>query len=102
MGIADVPQLDARPQLLPGLEFVWRAFSVLHGQRQYTFGPQPLQLNEMQAYLNLHGCTGTDYRTEIVTHLLAMDRTWLQWYAEQQDRDPEEVKTEAEASKKVS
>lgn len=77
-----VPELESRPLLFPGLRQVWLAFDELHGTRGYTFGPQPIQLSEIASWLDLQGIFDPDTRREYSLYVMAMDSTYLTWYAE--------------------
>lgn len=71
--------LDEEPELLPGLEVFWNAWNSLHSMRPCGFGPAPLPLADIAAYLELRSIRDPDLKADYLELLLAMDATWLGW-----------------------
>ena len=79
-----VEALDNEPELYPDVQFVWSAFGELSSSRTYGFGhPNPVQIGEIKAWLDLNAVTDLEDRREIVLLVQAMDRTYLSFAQEQ-------------------
>ena len=73
-----VEALEDIPELYPDVQFVWSAFGELSSSRTYGFGhPNPIQIGEIKAWLDLNAVTDLEDRREIVLLVQAMDRTYL-------------------------
>jgi hypothetical protein len=84
----DLRALADRPEVEPHLQWVWRAFWDLQGDRQLGFGGfGPI----MWASINGYGRRGriTDDRFErLVTMIRCMDREWLKAAEKPQEQKP--------------
>ena len=72
--------IESKPDLHADLYIVWRAFGELHRSRQTGFGPSPLSVQDITAWLDLHDI---DDKAEFFELIQAMDETWLTWAIEQ-------------------
>lgn len=80
----ELPILKDMPELEEWLRPVWDMFHSLSSSRQYGFGaPQPIQINEILALLELRGITDLDEREEKVGLIQHMDRIFLEVKASQ-------------------
>jgi len=72
--------MDSKLEMYPDLQRVWRAFGELHRSRQTGFGPSPLSVHEVTAWMSLHD---VEDEIEFFELIQAMDETWLAWATEQ-------------------
>lgn len=74
-----------------------RAFNVLHATRQSGMGPNPIQLTEILAYLQIYG---TDDVDRFVKYIQYMDNAYLEAYAKKAEAEARERERQAEAKAK--
>lgn len=67
--------LEIRPILYDWMVEYLKAFDVLSATRQCGMGPNPIQLSEMLAYMQLYE---VEDRDTFVHHILQMDKTFLE------------------------
>lgn len=68
-----------------------RAFDLLSSTRQYGMGPNPIQLSQILAYIQLYGC-GEETET-FVEYLMRMDTAYLEAHAQKQERKRQQEKS---------
>ena len=78
-----MPALARKPRLLPYLHGAWEAFCVLSASRPSggMGGPSSIPLSEIRAYCDLFQITGQEEVYELVIHIQAMDRAYLDFAA---------------------
>lgn len=76
------PIIDNKPELNGTELYYYRAFIELCGKRQFNFGPQPIQLSEIAAWLDLQRITNSESRLEYALFIGLLDQTWLKWQIE--------------------
>jgi hypothetical protein len=82
----DVPAIKNRPSVSGWELEVWRAFHLLHAQRQVGFAPSPIALSDIRALLEVYA-VADDMRAELVELVLSLDSEWLSWARENSDGD---------------
>jgi hypothetical protein len=60
-----------------------KAFNVLSSTRQFGMGPNPIQLTEILAYIELFGTEDTE---SLIQYVLRMDEAYLVSKAKQQEQ----------------
>jgi len=79
------PAMDNRPELYEDLQDVWLAFSELNQGRSYGFGPNPISMRDIQAWLAMSDITDADEKMDFLYLIRAMDVAWLKWFAKSQE-----------------
>lgn len=77
-----VPALDEDPEVEDFWDPVWRGFLFLHSTRQCAFGPNPIQLSEVLAYLALFPSPDPQ---EFAHCVRALDSAYLSWWQERNE-----------------
>lgn len=72
------PALKDKPELRRDLTLAWAAFAQLNGSRQYGFGPQPIPVSEIVAWLELNDITDSDQRNDIAIMVRILDSEWFE------------------------
>ena len=57
----------------------WRAFAELHRHRPTGFGPSPIPVVKIAAWLDLHQVHGLEDRLEYLDLIGVLDTEWLAW-----------------------
>jgi len=78
------PALENRPELYADLQGVWSMFWQLHCSRQYGFGPCPLAVIDITAYMKLYAVTD---RIESYELIVGMDMEWLKYANSKNEKD---------------
>lgn len=81
----EVPALNGQPELFEDLEDIMDAFMALHQSRAYGFGPNPISLESIDAWLRLNEVTDKEDKLDYCYLIRAMDSAWLKWYAKSQE-----------------
>lgn len=73
------------PELWPDLELIYKAFQILHSHRPQGFsGPQPISLQEMEAYCRVYSYPGP--LDELAYFVRRMDATLVEALDEERQR----------------
>lgn len=80
------PALEKKPELHEWMREYLSAFYILNSTRQYGFGPNPITLTEMSAYLQLYGASDPE---SFIEYVLKMDEEFLKVKAEIQKNKSE-------------
>jgi len=80
------PALEKKPELYDWMREYLSAFYTLNNTRQYGFGPNPITLTEMSAYLQLYGASDPE---SFIEYLMKMDEAFLRVKAEIQKNKSE-------------
>jgi hypothetical protein len=75
--------LKNRPPCYGWMGEYLKAFNVLSSSRQYGMGPNPIQLTEILAYIELFG---TSDKMSLIQYVLRMDEAYLTTKAKQQEQ----------------
>jgi len=80
-----VPALENKPTLpLYLIEYI-SAFEILNDRRSHSgFGPLPIQLSEIKAYLDIFS---TDDVERFIRHVSSLDNKWLEIALKREDED---------------
>lgn len=80
------PSFSNRPVLRSDLIPVWNAFQELSGRRQVGFGPCPITITDIMAWLDLNEVRLTDRRRWYYGLIASMDNRYLVLNAERKDK----------------
>jgi len=72
---------------------VWQAFQDLNCSRTAGFDFNPIQVNEIQAWLSIHEVTELEDKVEYYRLITTLDRVWLKWSREKHEAKNANTKT---------
>lgn len=80
--------LSSRPKLKPGDDRYMDFFAVLNQGRTYSDmgGPQPIQVSEINALLQLEGIDLREAKVKYVRIVQMLDRVYLDYVAEKREK----------------
>lgn len=78
---------DPPPPLLPSAESLWRAWERLAWSRPVGFGMGAIPVSEVLSYCQLRGIRDLDQRERILWAVQALDKAFLQHWAEKEEED---------------
>lgn len=82
------PAIDNKPELYEDLWFVWHAFNSLNAMRRVGFGPSPIVVSDVHAWLEIHLVPYTE-RPCMFNMITALDRIWMDHYQAKQKEEEE-------------
>lgn len=78
--------IENAPLLRPDLLNIWNGFLELAGRRQSGFGPCPISVSDITAWLDLNEVRSHERRRRYFSLICAMDNHWLKVMAEKQSK----------------
>lgn len=84
----NVPALNGRPILLPGLEFYLQAYNELLHDRQIGMAAGSIPWSSIVAWAKLHGFDSPDEIDDLINHIRVMERTVREHEEEKDQRKP--------------
>jgi len=87
------PSIDNAPLIDEDLFDVWNAFCDLGQTRTYGFGPNPIQLTEIETWLRLNEIRSSEDKQFYLKAIKSLDVYWLKTIAEKKRKSDDNTKT---------